>query len=53
MKLLIKKAFRDKITMELYKEGTVVEFEDERGKEILADPRDLASESKKRVTKKK
>ena len=53
MKLLIKREFRDKITGELYKEGSVVEFSDERGKEILADPRSLASESKKRTTKKK
>lgn len=55
MKLLIKRSFRDKNTKELYKEGSVVEFEDDRGEEILADERELASiyEEKKTRRKKK
>ncbi len=53
MKLLIKREFRDKITGELYKEGSVVEFAEDRAKEILADKRSLAEEAKEKKTAKK
>lgn len=52
MKLLIKREFRDKITGELYKEGSVVEFAEDRAKEILADTRSLAEEAKEEPKKK-
>ena len=44
MKLLIKREFKDKITGEFYEKDTVVEFTEDRAKEILADKRELASE---------
>lgn len=53
MKLLIKREFRDKITGELYKEGSVVEFAEDRAKEILADTRSLAEEAKEKKTVRK
>ena len=53
MKLLIKREFRDKITGELYKEGSVVEFTEDRAKEILADTRVLAEEAKEKKTVKR
>lgn len=53
MKLLIKREFRDKITGELYKKDSVVEFAEDRAKEILADKRSLAEEAKEKKTAKK
>lgn len=53
MKLLIKREFRDKITGELYKKDSVVEFAEDRAKEILADNRGLAEEAKEKKTAKK
>ena len=53
MKLLIKRQFRDKITGELYAEGSEVEFTEDRAKEILADKRSLAEEAKEKKTAKK
>ena len=44
MKLKINLKFTDKITGEKYKDGSIVEFEDERAKELLADKRNLVSE---------
>ena len=46
MRLVIKKVFRDKITKELYKVDDVVEFTEERAKELLADNRGLVEEAK-------
>ena len=53
MKLQIKREFRDKITGELYKKNSVVEFTEDRAKEILADKRGLAEEAKEKKTTKK
>lgn len=53
MKLQIKREFRDKITGELYKKDSVVEFTDDRANEILADKRGLAEEAKEKKTTKK
>lgn len=36
MKLSVVKEFRDKVTGELVKAGSVIEVEDKRGKEILS-----------------
>lgn len=44
MKIIVNKVFMDKVTKETYQPGDVVEVSDARGKEILADKRDLASE---------
>lgn len=53
MKLRIEKPFVDKITEEKYEPGDVKEFEDDRAKEILDDPRHLASKfQEKRKAKK-
>lgn len=52
MKLKIEKEFNDKYTGETYVKGDVVEFEDSRAEEILADDRELASEFKEKPTKK-
>ena len=41
MELKIKKEFRDKITGEKYKTGKIVEFEEDRAEELLADRRGL------------
>ncbi len=46
MRLLIKKVFRDKNTKEVYKVNSVVEFEKDRAKELLADDRNLVEEIK-------
>ncbi len=43
MKIKIEHAFMDKHTKRVYAAGDVVEFADERAKEILADDRKLAS----------
>lgn len=52
MKLKVKVEFIDKYTKELYQIGTVIEVEDERGKELLADSRNLVTEVKKTKGKK-
>lgn len=41
MKLKIAKEFKDKHTGEKYTPGDIKEFENERAKEILSDPRKL------------
>lgn len=46
MKLKIEREFTDKYTGQVYKVGEEAIFKDERGKEILADPRGLVSEVK-------
>lgn len=46
MRLVIKKVFRDKHTKEVYKVDSIIEFEDERAKELLSDPRKLVEEIK-------
>lgn len=43
MKLKIEKEFTDKYTGKKYKVGDVVEFEEERAKELLSDSRELVS----------
>ena len=52
MKLKVTVEFIDKYTKELYQIGTVIEVEDERGKELLADSRNLVTEVKKAKGKK-
>lgn len=63
MKLLIEHRFLDKNTKQIYKPGEVIEFDNARAHEILADVRGLASvapedtepeekPAKKRVAKK-
>lgn len=52
MKLKIEKAFKDKFTGEMYKVGSEVEFEDERGKHLLADSRELVTQIKETAPKK-
>lgn len=47
MKLLVKKAFKDKYTGELYPAGTELDVSAERGAEILEHPMHLAEEVKK------
>lgn len=44
MKLKINMKFKDKYTGTNYRDGSIVEFEDERAKELLADKRNLVSE---------
>jgi hypothetical protein len=46
MKLKIEREFKDKFTGKKYTAGSEVEFEDERAKELLADPRDLVTQVK-------
>ena len=41
MKLTVKKEFIDKNTAEAHSVGAVIEFEDARAEELLADPRKL------------
>lgn len=47
--------FRDKVTGTLRKEGSTFEVDDERGKELISDPRNVAEKvvEKKTTTKKK
>ncbi len=59
MKLKIEIAFKDKFTGEKYEKDSIVEFEDSRAEELLADKRNLvtkvkeiASRSKKAAKKK-
>jgi hypothetical protein len=46
MKLKINIEFRDKFTGELYKKDSIVEFSEDRAKELLADKRKLVSKVK-------
>lgn len=46
MKVRIEKAFTDKYTGEKREAGSIVDFEDERAAELLADPRQVVSEVK-------
>ena len=43
MKIKVEKQFRDKITGDLRNVGDVFEAEDERGRELLNDPRELVT----------
>ena len=43
MKVRIERDFIDKYTQEARKAGSIVEFEDERAAELLADPRNVVS----------
>lgn len=51
MKLKINIEFKDKYNGKKYAEGEVVDFEDERAKELLADKRNLVSEVKEEAPK--
>ena len=44
MKVRIERDFIDKYTQEMRKAGSIVEFEDERAAELLADPRNVVSQ---------
>ena len=44
MKVRIEKTFTDKYTGEKREAGSIVDFEDERAAELLADPRNVVSE---------
>ena len=46
MKVRIEKTFTDKYTGEKREVGSIVDFEDERAAELLADPRQVVSEVK-------
>ena len=46
MKVRIEKTFTDKYTGEKWEAGSIVDFEDERATELLADPRQVVSEVK-------
>ena len=46
MKVRIEKTFTDKHTGERREAGSIVDFEDERAAELLADPRKVVSEVK-------
>ena len=46
MKVRIEKTFTDKYTGEKREAGSIVDFEDERAAELLADPRNVVSEVK-------
>ncbi len=51
MKLRIEKEFTDKYTDEKYSVGSEVEFKDERGRELLDDPRGLVTIIKEEAKK--
>lgn len=51
MKLKINIEFKDKYNGKKYAEGEVVDFEDERAKELLTDKRNLVSEVKEEAPK--
>lgn len=51
MKLKINIEFKDKYNGKKYAEGEVVDFEDERAKELLADKRNLVSKVKEEAPK--
>lgn len=48
MKVRIEKTFTDKYTGEKREAGSIVDFEDERASELLADPRQVVSEVKEK-----
>lgn len=48
MKVRIEKTFTDKYTGEKREAGSIVDFEDERAAELLADPRQVVSEVKEK-----
>ena len=49
MKVRIEKTFNDKYTGEKREAGSIVDFEDERAAELLADPRQVVSEVKEKA----
>lgn len=53
MKLKIKIAFKDKFTGEKYEKDSIVEFEDSRAEELLADKRNLVVKVKEAAPKSK
>ena len=53
MKLKIEKNFTDKYNGEKYEAGSEVEFEDDRAKELLDDPRELVTQVKAKKPAKK
>lgn len=46
MKVRIERTFTDKYTKERREAGSIVEFDDKRAAELLADPRNVVSEVK-------
>ena len=53
MKLKIEIAFRDKNTGDFYEKDSIVEFEDSRAEELLADKRNLVAKVKETAPKSK
>lgn len=53
MKLKIEIAFKDKFTGEKYEKDSIVEFEDSRAEELLADKRNLVAKVKETAPKSK
>lgn len=53
MKLKIEIAFKDKFTGEKYEKDSIVEFEDSRAEELLADKRNLVVKVKEAAPKSK
>jgi hypothetical protein len=53
MKLKIEIAFKDKFTGEKYEKDSIVEFEDSRAEELLADKRKLVTKVKETAPKSK
>lgn len=53
MILKIKKQFRDKYTQELYKVDDTIEVSEERGAELVSDPRELVEAVEEKKDKKK
>lgn len=51
MKLKVEKKFKDKITDELHQVDDVFEVDEERGKELLSDSRNLVTQVKEEVKK--
>ena len=51
MKVKANIQFRDKYTAELYEAGDVLEVTEERGKELLSDPRSIVTEFEEKETK--
>lgn len=51
MKLKIEIAFKDKFTGEKYEKDSIVEFEDSRAEELLADKRNLVTRVKETAPK--
>lgn len=53
MKIKIEKIFKDKNTKECYEVGQIIEVDEARGKELLADPRKLVSSAEEAPKPKK